>query len=239
MKKTLLLLLAFLPLMMLAENTPIIFNDPNHFHHLELYGERGECLFPMDENDFAVLTDIVECDKDIAQIMDAVNAWLARENFKYKLDVSNSDKYVSSRQLIFKAELPIGHKLLFDGGTPVIFTVVPLDWDVSESDVSFVCKIDIKDKKFRYTFNQIEADRWRIKGEAETSGPINDLHWQRVNCLKNKIGRTKSEDKIRELLYMIEYEKAIYQKEFDLMKQIESDLINCVKDEIDKEEFDF
>ena len=215
-------------------NAQIVFNEP--FQHLYLYGEMGECLFPMDEEDFAELMGVVECELDAAQIYDAVTAWLGRECFQYNLDVDNNEKYITNRQIIFRAKMPIGHKLLFDGGTP---TIVSFDWDVSECDLTFVCKIDIKDHKFRYRFFQIESDRWRLRGDAETSGPINDLHWQRVNCLTFKMENTRRESK-RQLYHdMIEYEKYIYRQEYAHMIRLELDLIDCVKQDAENEEFDF
>ena len=234
MKKVLIAIFASLTF---AANAQIVFNEP--LHHLYLYGEMGECLFPMDGEDFAELAGIVECNLDAAQISDAIKAWFGRECFQYELEVNSDDKYITNRQLIFRAKMPVGHKLLFDGGTPAAFTGVSMDWDVSESDITFACKIDIKDNKFRYRFFQIEADRWRLKGEPETSGPVNDLHWQRVNCLTIKMERARSDSQKQVYQDMIDYEKYIYQQEYAHLKQLEKDLINCVKPDSENEEFDF
>lgn len=222
----------FLPILFvycaLSLNAQVVFNQS--FDHKPLYGDRGECLFPMDKDNFAELTGIVECNLSATQIGDAVSAWLGREIIMYKLEIDNDEKFISNRQVIFRAEMPVGSKLI---GTPAAATGVELQWETSESDLSFICKIDIKDNKFRYRFFQIVTDRWRLRGDAESEGAINDIHWQRINCLESMQAKALTNRKFNEYEEAIEKEKEIYELEYEQMKRLENDLINCVNENSD------
>ena len=231
MKKTITLItLFFLTIMPICAIDDIVFNMP--IHHLELYGEEGENLFPKDENGFAVLTGIVECPgKSVEEIKTSVMRWFHEMVMTKRLDVDSDEKYETNNQLMFKGELKIGHKEIGSAGL-----VGPFKWVVSETDIKFIAKIDIKEGKFRYTFFDIKADRYRLSGKPETEGVLNDLHWQRVNCLTEKLEKEQSYDipskkKIEEYQAQIKYEDYLYHAEYDAMTNMVERLKNCWKDE--------
>lgn len=213
----------------------IVFNSP--LHHIPIYGEKGEDLFPIDENGFAIMTGIVECPgKSVDEIMNSVLQWLNYMMMFQRLEVDDNEKYQVRNQLIFKGKLRIGNKEIGFG------TVFGPDvmWNTSETDLSFIAKIDIKDGKFRYTFSHLIADRYRISGFGETSGALNDIHWQRRNCLLVNIKEEKDKlfpdkEDIQEYEMQLKYDEYLYQAEYDTMV----DMINRLKDSQKEEDFDF
>ena len=232
MKKTLTLLSLFLlSIIPLCAIDDIVFNMP--IHHLELYGEEGRNLFPKDENGFAVLTGVVECPgKSVEEIKTSVMRWFHNLIMTQRLEVDNDEKFETNNQLMFKGELKLGQKEIGS------FALTgPFKWAVSEIDLKFIAKIDIKEGKFRYKFFNIIADRYRLSGKPETEGVLNDLHWQRVNCLTQKLEKEQSynsrlnQKTIQEYQDQIAYEDYLYHAEFHAMANMVEALKNCWKDE--------
>ena len=220
-------MLSILPLCAIDD---VVFNSPKN--HLELYGEEGENLFPKDENGFAVLTGVVECPgKSVEEIKTSVMRWFHQLIVTKQVEVDSDEKFETNNQLMFKGEMKVGLKEI---GAAAL--VGPVKWAVSETDIKFIAKIDIKEGKFRYTFSNIITDRYRLHGKPETEGVLNDLHWQRVNCLTQKLEKEQSYDlpnknKIEEYQAQIKYEDYLYHAEYDAMNNMVDRLKNCWKDE--------
>ncbi len=213
----------------------ISFNTP--LHHIPLYGEEGENLFPVDKNGFAVVTGVVECpNKSVEQIMNDINQWYSHLRMFDGLEVDNDEKFETRNQLIFKGKLNIG----YNGAGFKSISGHEIIWNTSETDLTFIVKIDIKDGKFRYTFSNLKADRYRLPGDAASAGALNDIHWQRINCITaelNKEQKKKSPKKkdIEEYKIWLQYEEYLYHEEFKAINNMVEKLQNCPKEE----EFDF
>ncbi|MBO7458217.1 MAG: hypothetical protein J6T80_03055 [Paludibacteraceae bacterium] len=209
-------------------------NFNTSFHSIDTNGPLGECILPMNEEDDVFFSDVIECKgSSIEKIMLAVQNWLAFQQMDANLEVK--DKYAGQNLLQFKGKLPIGKKFI---GTPAAATFVELNWETSISDVEFICRVEVKDEKFRYTFKNFETDRWMIRGDGEGSGPSNQIHWQRVNSLTNERDRySPSSKRYTEKDNAIKMEWAAYQMEAEMINEMVNSLRECCKEKV--MEFDF
>ena len=228
-KKLLVSLFLALPLAVFSQ---VYFNTS--FRSIDTNGPMGECLLPMNEENDVFFSDIVACgNMSIEDIMSALQNWLAFQEMDVQLEVK--DKYVGKNLLQFKGKLPIGKKFI---GTPRVATFVELNWETSISDVEFICRIEVKEGKFRYTFKNFETDRWMIRGDGEGSGPSNQIHWQRVNSLTKE--RDKCSEKSKRYAdkdKAIKMEWAAYEMEAETVNNMVAALRECCQEKA--MEFDF
>lgn len=228
MKKSL-LIVAFVASVSVATRAQVVFNK--HFGHMNTYGAKSSILFPEDKAGFADFQEVVQCpETSQADIYTAIENWLNKQILQYGMEIK--DKYTSANQIAFRAEVGVGQKLI---GTPAAATFVELQWETSESDLAFLCIIDIKEGRFRYHFMEITSDRWRLRGDAEGEGPINDIHWQRVNCLTRDMKDTCSDRKKKEFQSEIDAEWRIYKMEAKVMEELISTLRACVSTPAEEE----
>ena len=191
-------------------------------------GEKKECLFPEDKNGDIVFTDIINADYSADSIMLVVDDYIQSMSL-HDCEVENISK--SARSCSYKIQVNIGKQLwgMEIMGSPLFFTTK------DASRVKFKCTIEIRDKKYKYTFFDFETNRNTIHGEAKNDGKPNVIHWQRVNSLIKEMDNYKASHdnnlrKTRETLYdyqsQIEFEAALYHAEYNAIKKIENGLKN-------------
>lgn len=176
-------------------------------------GPVGECLFP-DEYRKVVNTNL-----SADTIMGLAKEFLYSISKKYKGNTSNELEGIT--KLACDIELKIGKKYITVGvwnpgdvGT----------WEKAASTITFSLMLEIRDKKYRYTLSNFVTDRYRIPGEGKDQGPSNMIHWQRVNSLTKEMPKRGS--KRTEYENMINFEKALYQGEYNAVQDVIKGLEN-------------
>ena len=195
-------LLAFLQLIIMAghsQNLDWVAFDTN--------GPMGECLFPQDTGGDVFFSEVIDCNMSKDSIFAYVKEWIY--DVKKEMNLEINDRLDGISKIEFECEMPIGKEFVKING--------PFGSDVgtyerNKSKVTFRCKIEIKDNKYRYTLNNFYTNRRRIPGEGKGEGPSNKLHWQRINSLTKEF--TKKNEQGEKQAY-IDVENALYHAEYD------------------------
>lgn len=119
-------------------------------------------------------------------------------------------------KMICEIELPIGkefYKISVPYGEIAAF-------ERHTSQVTFMCMLEVKNGRYRYTLTDFYTNRRMIRGEAKSEGPSNLIHWQRLNSLKKEREETKRKSEIEEYNAQIAFEEASYQAEYDAIQTI-------------------
>lgn len=190
-------------------------------------GEVEKRLFPEDSNGGVLFSDIIETDYSADSIMLMVDDYIQSLKSLNNCEVENVSK--SGRSCTYNIQANIGKQLwgieLF--GSP-LFAI-----NRDASHVKFKCVVEIREKKYKYTFFDFETNRNTISGEAKNDGQPNTIHWQRINSLNREEEAYKASHdiknrKVKEVIYDYEaqkkYETALYYAEFDAIKNIENGL---------------
>ena len=105
------------------------------------------------------------------------------------------------------------------------------------SEVDFICKLEFRNGRFRYTLNDFKTSRRTISGEAKNNGQSNEIHWQRVNSLKREYPdlpadtgnlSRRQRSKIYDYNEQLEFETALYHLEYGAVL----DFINVLKNSV-------
>lgn len=230
MKKILILILSFIPICMLAQNTMHTAFDTN--------GKPGEFLFPSDNEGNVTMTEKVDvADAKAEQIQNALVSFINSYAMKHEVDIR--DKSISNGSLIYKLQYPVGKESFQVNvlGAPVFA------YNRDASKVDFMLEIQVRDNAFKYKLSEFWTSRRMIRGEGKNNGPSNLIHWQRVNSLtkerdayiaENKMEKRETKEKVYDYNQQIKYEGIQYQKEY----QAVNDFVQALKNVNISDDFD-
>jgi|GEM_PF-1219119 hypothetical protein len=219
MKKCLFSILILIPISVFSQVIDNISMDTN--------GPMGECLFKQDDKGNIIYSDVIQCNFKSDTIMGLAKEFLYDAKKKYSLDTK--DYLNGITKISCKIEMSVGNDTIdlkkFEGLTGVSMNTIVRD----ASKISFLCTIEIRNYKYKYTLSDFCTKRRMIHGEGKSEGPSNIIHWQRINSLmkerapyaeklernKAKYINKKLKEEIDEYDKQIALEKTNYQQEFD------------------------
>lgn len=177
-------------------------------------GPVGECLFPEDAEGNIVYSDIIQCGLSADTIKGLFREWLYTLKQEQRADIDEELDGVT--KMVCEIELPIGkefYKMSVPYGEIATF-------ERHTSQVTFICTIEIRNGRYRYTLTDFCTNRRMIRGEAKSEGPSNLIHWQRLNSLKKEREETKRKSEIEEYNNQIAFEEVSYQAEYDAIQMV-------------------
>lgn len=177
-------------------------------------GAIGECLFPEDADGNIIYSDVIQCGLSADTIKGLFREWLYTLKQEKRADIDEELDGVT--KMVCEIELPIGkefYKISVPYGEIAAF-------ERHTSQVTFMCMLEVKNGRYRYTLTDFYTNRRMIRGEAKSEGPSNLIHWQRLNSLKKEREETKRKSEIEEYNAQIAFEEASYQAEYDAIQTI-------------------
>lgn len=203
-------------------------SSQNLLHYaISTNGEKGECLFPEDDNGDVCFSDIIEVPYSADTIMTAANDYITSRSVSEKCVVKCLSN--SPRASTYSVQLNIGKQAWgFDfWGSPLFVRVK------DASHVKFNCIIEARQGKYKYSLINFETNRNTIRGEAKNDGQPNIIHWQRVNSLtkerdafvaSHNIEKRSVKEDLFDYNSQIAYEACLYQAEYEATKDFEEGL---------------
>ena len=220
MKKVFFVLAALAATMSLSAQTAI--------RHIDTNGDKGACLFKEDANGFAEYKQIVPFRVSQEEALNNVANWVNGLGKSIQVeDLVREENIIS-----FRAKVDINEDLS-------LFRVLVGDsaryYAKTESKLLFDCIIEVREGRLRFLATNIVSERDARTGDfIESEGPINDIHWNRVNGLKQRQAKSlnanaKSWDKF------INQENKIYEIEHqviaDLAQSLKTSMMTFVEEE--------
>ena len=192
-------------------------------------GEKGECLFPEDDNGNVYFSDVIILPCSADSIILAAKNFISSQNVTGYCRAKELSE--SPTMLAYDIEMGIGeqHWGIEYWGSP-LFVLIR-----DASRVKFKCVIEARQGKFKYSLINFETNRNTISGEAKNDGQTNIIHWQRVNSLTKErdfysfnhdASKRETKEKLFDYNAQIAYEAYLYQLEFDAVNQFAQGLAN-------------
>lgn len=221
-----LLLIISIAIVSLNANSQVKYGSSITHTAFDTNGPMGECLFNQNENGEIIYSDVVHCNMSADSIKGLLEEWVYDLEHTYQCSVN--DLLLGLTKICFEIEIPVGMELF----NIEVFENSAASFLRHKSQVTFKCKIDIRDGKYRYVLDNFYTNRRSIRGEAKSEGQSNMIHWQRVNSLKKEREQLLNQNRVdneevAEYDSLIESENASYQAEYDAVMYI----LNVLKEQ--------
>jgi len=195
--------------------------------HLDTNGQKGECLFKEDANGFAEYKTVIPFQVNAEEAVNNVDAWVKGLGQSVEVkDLKKEENIVS-----FRGKVNVNEDLS-------LFRVMVADsaryYAKAESQLYFDCIIEVREGRLRILFNDILSEKESISGSyIESEGPINDLHWNRLNGIRQQQAKSKSNAK--KWNKAINFENKLYQIEHqviaDLAQSLRASMMSYTEEE--------
>lgn len=169
-------------------------------------------FLPEDSSGKVFITGVVEVPFSADTIIGLAKDF--EEEVGHWKNFDTGDKYFGLSKISFITEIGVGVNYV---DVPFVGLI-----EKPKSIVKCLLTLEVKDGKYRYTLSDFETERWQIRGDGPSSGPSNEMHRQRVACIKgyrNKVhGITREE-------YLAEEEKSLqaeYEAVMAFVKEVEN-----------------
>ncbi len=168
-----------------------------NFYAFDTNGPMGECLFPVDENGNELITRTAETNLSAGEIIGLSNDFVHLSVADYGIEANHV--YAGSSLFLCEVEYPLMYKMIEVGWVGTFAH--------ENHKLTFHLKVMPQVGNYTIQLDHLYSNRYNIHGDGKAEGPVNRLHWNRVNSLQKERGG-KEQIPNEEAMYKVEYQTA-------------------------------